>query len=148
MVKFAFLLYKIFVFLTKIWILILDCHGLVCFYNGIIDLNTCKCKCESYASGKECEYLNCSKLSNKCDYGNDKSLCTIYANVPYECPKFCGLCDRYDEINKFYNSIELLSNIQIQTIKNTQSVSSLGNNSKSSVFIQLIIVSFVLLMIK
>jgi hypothetical protein len=126
----------------------LDCHGLVCLYNGIIDLNSCQCKCESYASGKECENLNCSTLSDKCDYGKDQSLCTIYINVPYECPKFCGLCDRYDEIKKYYNSIELLTDIKIQTIKNTQSISSLGNNSISSVFIQLIIVLFVLFLIK
>jgi len=79
----------------------LDCHGLVCLYNGIIDLNSCQCK-----------------------------------------------CDLYDEIKKYYNSIELLTDIKIQTIKITQSILSLGNNSISSVFIQLIIVLFVLFLIK
>jgi len=65
----------------------LDCHGLVCLHNRIIDLDSCQCECESYASGEECKNLNCSTLS---DYGKD----ITYANVPYECPKFCGLCDR------------------------------------------------------
>jgi hypothetical protein len=33
--------------------------------------------------------------------GKEKSVCAIYANVLYECPKFCGLCDRYDEMKKY-----------------------------------------------
>ncbi len=33
--------------------------------------------------------------------GKEKSVCTIYANVPYECPKFCSLCDRYDEMKNY-----------------------------------------------
>ena len=103
----------------------------------------------------QCENLNCSTLSNKCDYGKDRSLCTKYANVPYECPKyanvpyecpkFCDLCDLYEQIKTYYDSLEFLSDIQIKKIKNTKtSLSSLGNNLISSVCIQLIIVCFVL----
>ncbi|CAF1225520.1 unnamed protein product [Rotaria sordida] len=121
-----------------------DCQGLVCLYNGIIDLNSCQCQCESHTSGKQCEILDCSLLSNDCKYGNDKSLCTKYSNVPNECPKFCGLCSRYDEMKKYYNSLEILSNIGIQMIKSTQSILLFRNISFHIVFIQLIIVHFVL----
>jgi hypothetical protein len=136
------------ILLKLILICTLDCDGLVCLYNGTIDLNSCKCRCESYVLGKQRENLNCSTLSDACDYGKDKSLCTIYSNIPYECPKFIGRCDRYDQMKKYYDSIGLLTDIKIQTNKNTQSISSLGNNSISLVFIQLIIVHCVLLLSK
>jgi hypothetical protein len=127
---------------------LLDCQGLVCLYGGSLDVDSCQCQCESHASGKQCENLNCSSLSNQCAYGTDKSLCKIYSNVPDECPKFCGLCDRYDEVKKYYDSNELLTNVGIHTIENTQSIPSLGNISNSLVFIQLIIIPFVFLLIK
>ena len=127
---------------------ILDCQGLVCLYDGIVNLDSCQCQCKSFTSGKQCENLNCSLLSDTCDYGNDKSLCITYSNVPNECPKFCGLCDRFNEIKNYYNSNEFLTNLAIQTIKNTQLVSSIGHLSISLVFAQLIIISFILFLIQ
>ncbi len=123
----------------NLYLWFLDCHGLVCLYKGTLDFDSCQCQCESYTSGKQCENLDCSSLSNQCPYGSDKSLCTIYSNVPDECPKFCGLCDRYNEMIKFYGS----NNLGNQNSNNIQSISSYKN-----VFIQLIIVPFVLLLIK
>ena len=102
----------------------IDCRGLVCLYNGVLDIDSCQCKCEPYASGETCENLDCSSLTDQCDYGTDKSLCTTYANVPSECPKFCGLCDQFDDMKKHYDG----------------SIKSFAHFSKSSVFIQLIIV--------
>ena len=134
--------------MIEISILNLDCRGLVCLYNGILDLNTCQCQCESYTSGSECENLNCSKLSDKCDYGKDKSLCKKYSNIPVECPKFCGLCDQYDEMKKYYDSIDLFTVVKIETVKNTQFAPSIGNAFQSSVFVLLIIVSSILFVIK
>ncbi|CAF4528459.1 unnamed protein product [Rotaria sp. Silwood1] len=120
----------------KTWALaIQDCHGLVCLYNEIIDLDSYKCQCESYATSKQCENLDCTLLSDDCKYGNDKSLCTQYSNISNECPKFCGLCSRYDEMKKYYDSLEILSNIGIQTIESTQSVISFRNMSFHLVFI-------------
>lgn len=104
-------------------IVLQDCRGSVCLYNGVLDLDSCQCKCASYASGSVCENLDCSSLTDQCDYGEDKSLCTTYANVPSECPKFCGLCDRYDEMKKSFSSVKSFAHV-----------------SKSPSFIQLIIV--------
>lgn len=100
-----------------------DCRGSVCLYNGVLNLESCECKCESYASGSVCENLDCSALTDTCPYGDDKSLCTQFANVPSECPKFCGLCDRYDEVKNSFSSVKSFAHI-----------------SKSLAFIQLIIV--------
>ncbi len=136
---YGFIFYRI-TFSTLVVIYILDCHGLVCLYRGTIDLDTCQCQCQSYTSGKQCENLNCLSLPYECVYGNNPSLCTMYSNIPNECPKFCGLCKQYDEMKKYYHSIEVLTNIGIRTIKTPQSV--------SLVFIQLIIVRFILLLIK
>ncbi|CAF1269289.1 unnamed protein product [Adineta steineri] len=105
-----------------------NCHGLICLYGGTIDLNLCQCQCQSYTSGKQCENLDCSSLQDDCQYGTDQSLCAIYSNIPIECPKFCGLCNRYDAMKKYYNSLEISKNNGIETIRNI------------SVFIQIIIV--------
>ena len=45
----------IFSFSFKLKNLFLDCQGKVCLYNGALDLDTCECKCSSYASGLQCE---------------------------------------------------------------------------------------------
>jgi hypothetical protein len=119
---YGFIFYRI-TFLGLVVVYVLDCHGLVCLYRGTIDLDTCQCQCQSYTSGKQCENLNCLSLPDECVYGNNPSLCTIYSNVPNECPKFCGLCKQYDEMKKYYDSIEVLTNIGIRTIKTRQSVS-------------------------
>ncbi|CAF3978943.1 unnamed protein product [Adineta steineri] len=105
-----------------------DCHGLICLYGGTIDLNLCQCQCQSYTSGKQCENLDCSSLQDDCQFGTDQSLCIIYSNIPIECPKFCGLCNRYDAMKKYYNSLEISTSNGIETIRNI------------SVFIQIIIV--------
>ncbi|CAF1363396.1 unnamed protein product [Adineta steineri] len=105
-----------------------NCHGLVCLYGGTIDRNLCQCQCQSYTSGNQCENLDCSSLQDDCQYGTDQSLCTIYSNIPTECPKFCGLCNRYDAMKKYYNSLEISTSNGIETIRNI------------SVFIQIIIV--------
>jgi len=125
-----------------------DCNGLICLYNGMLNLTSCKCQCQSFAYGKQCDDLDCSTLTNHCDYGQDKSLCSIYANVPYECPKFCGLCERYDHLRDYYNSLESLFVIEKVTIGNSRSVSSVGCRSMAVGFILQIIVLIVLFLIK
>jgi hypothetical protein len=51
-------------------------------------------------------------------------------------------------MRKYYDSIDFMTDIKIQTIKDTQYTPSLGNTFQSSVFILLIIVSSILFMIK
>lgn len=81
-----------------------DCKGKVCLYNGTLDLNTCECHCSTYASGSQCEKLDCSNLPT-CYY-QSKSSC-IAVNVPSECPRLCGLCDRYDVLKHVYGEDNL-----------------------------------------
>ncbi|CAF1334454.1 unnamed protein product [Adineta ricciae] len=117
-----------------------NCNGLVCLYGGTIDLNSCECRCTSYASGKQCEKLDCASLPNTCPYGSDRSWCIKYANVPAECPKFCGLCDRYEEMKKYYSTLEIQTDIGIGEVDIALSVRSVTRISISYVFIQIIIV--------
>ncbi|CAF1633701.1 unnamed protein product [Adineta ricciae] len=117
-----------------------DCNGLVSLYGGTIDLNSCECRCTSYARGKLCEKLGCASLPNTCPYGSDKSWCIKYANVPAECPKFCGLCDRYEEMQKYYSILEIQTDIGIGEADIALSVRSDTRISVSFVFIQIIIV--------
>ncbi|UJR14016.1 hypothetical protein I4U23_001015 [Adineta vaga] len=117
-----------------------DCGGLVCLYNGKIDLDSCQCQCQTHADGKQCEKLECTYLSNDCDYGSDKSLCISYANVLNDCPKFCGLCDRYDVIKNYYDTLEIITETGTDSKDASSSVSSFENVHVLVVFIQIIIV--------
>ncbi|CAF0970929.1 unnamed protein product [Rotaria sordida] len=92
-----------------------DCQGKVCLYNGTLDLNTCECKCSTYASGSQCERLNCSILP-PCLYYSSSSC--IAVNVPLECPRLCGLCDRYEVLKNVYGENNLAPNML--TVKSTR----------------------------
>jgi hypothetical protein len=52
-IRYMVILFYVFFFKTKI--LLSDCQGKVCLYNGTLDLNTCECRCSTYASGSQCE---------------------------------------------------------------------------------------------
>ncbi|CAF4228428.1 unnamed protein product [Rotaria socialis] len=84
--------------------LLRDCHGKVCLYNGTLDLNTCECQCSTYASGSQCERLNCSILP-PCPYYSSASCKAV--NVPLECPELCGLCNRYEVLKSVYGENNL-----------------------------------------
>ncbi|CAF4239943.1 unnamed protein product [Rotaria sp. Silwood2] len=85
-----------------------NCQGKVCLYNGTLDLNTCKCQCSAYASGSQCEKLNCSILPS-CPYHSSVSCLAV--DVPLECPRLCGLCDRYEVLKHVYGEENLIPNI-------------------------------------
>ncbi|CAF3794955.1 unnamed protein product [Rotaria sp. Silwood1] len=85
-----------------------DCQGKICLYNGTLDLNTCECRCSTYANGLQCERLNCSTLP-PCPYYSSESC--IAVNVPLECPRLCGLCDRYEVLKSVYGENNLAPNI-------------------------------------
>ncbi|CAF0942957.1 unnamed protein product [Adineta ricciae] len=101
-----------------------DCHGKVCLYNGTLDLKTCQCQCSTYATGSQCEHLNCSILP-PCYYQSPESC--IAVNVPLECPRLCGLCDRYEVLKQVYGKANLAPNtpaikmLQTTTITTTTS---------------------------
>lgn len=87
-----------------------DCHGRICLYNGELDLKTCECTCPSHTTGKSCENLDCSSLPNDCPISSTHGdVCKLYINVPLECPKYCGLCDRYDAVLAHYGSTSPVS---------------------------------------
>ncbi|CAF1052712.1 unnamed protein product [Rotaria sordida] len=94
-----------------------DCQGKVCLYNGTLDLNTCKCQCSTYASGLQCEKLNCSMLPS-CPYHS--SVSCIAVDVPLECPRLCGLCDRYEILKNIYGEENLTSTIIFTTNAKSQ----------------------------
>ncbi|CAF1221360.1 unnamed protein product [Rotaria sordida] len=94
-----------------------DCQGKVCLYNGTLDLNTCKCQCSTYASGLQCEKLNCSMLPS-CPYHS--SVSCIAVDVPLECPRLCGLCDRYEILKNIYGEENLTSTIIFTTNEKSQ----------------------------
>ncbi|CAF1503793.1 unnamed protein product [Adineta steineri] len=93
-----------------------DCHGKVCLYNGTLNLNTCECQCSSYASGSYCEKLNCSKLP-QCPYHS--SISCVAVDVPLECPRLCGLCDRYEILKHVYGEDNLIPNVLMSTTTTT-----------------------------
>ncbi|CAF1124963.1 unnamed protein product [Adineta steineri] len=93
-----------------------DCHGKVCLYNGTLNLNTCECQCSSYASGSYCEKLNCSKLP-QCPYHS--SISCVAVDVPLECPRLCGLCDRYEILKYVYGEDNLIPNVLMSTTTTT-----------------------------
>ncbi|RNA29549.1 cysteine-rich venom Mr30-like [Brachionus plicatilis] len=69
-----------------------NCNKL-CQNFGVLDLLTCKCNCPGYASGDECENLNCNKTDQ--EYGCqalDKLDWCVFSNIKPACPHMCGLC--------------------------------------------------------
>lgn len=125
-----------FTFLNNSFFL-LDCQGKVCLYNGTLDLNTCECRCSTYASGSQCErrklfsyliklyYLfifillvDCSKAPS-CPFYSPAQCVAV--NVPLECPRLCGLCDRYEVLKRVYGENNLAPNSPIikQTVTTT-----------------------------
>ncbi|CAF3537126.1 unnamed protein product [Adineta steineri] len=102
-----------------------DCHGKVCLYNGTLDLNTCQCQCSTYASGSQCERLNCSKLP-PCPYSSSGAC--VLVNVPLECPHLCGLCDRYEILKKVYGENNLAPNTPL--IKRTTKTTTISSTTK------------------
>ncbi|CAF3774856.1 unnamed protein product [Rotaria sp. Silwood1] len=54
------------------------------------------------------EIINCSILP-PCLYYSSESC--IAVNVPLECPRLCGLCDRYEVLKSVYGENNLAPNI-------------------------------------
>ncbi|KAL3842073.1 hypothetical protein ACJMK2_020138 [Sinanodonta woodiana] len=72
-----------------------DCGSMVCLNGGDIDLDTCTCSCNKglqFYSQPLCS-LNCKEIKEppQCSYFG-KSGCSIYVNVPQECPSMCNWC--------------------------------------------------------
>lgn len=74
-----------------------DCNGKVCMNGGTLDLNTCTCTCRRnfHILEHDCT-LNCSDAFTDpwtCGTGSwIVSKCTLFSNLPYDCPKMCSLC--------------------------------------------------------
>lgn len=56
-------------------------------------MSSCSCKCPAYASGNECEILNCDKTDVEygCQALNQPDWCK-FSNIKPLCPHMCGLC--------------------------------------------------------
>ncbi|KAL3861104.1 hypothetical protein ACJMK2_007176 [Sinanodonta woodiana] len=70
-----------------------DCGNNVCYNKGTLDPGTCTCKCRKPYAGSTCELLDCP-VEDQWMCGQDwtAEYCSIYYNVPEECPHMCGLC--------------------------------------------------------
>ncbi|ESO84184.1 hypothetical protein LOTGIDRAFT_203268 [Lottia gigantea] len=68
-----------------------DCGGKICQNDGTMQYDTCTCKCSALYTGADCTQVNCKADEASCPlYQTD--WCTVYANIPEECPHKCGLC--------------------------------------------------------
>ena len=67
-----------------------------CGKYGSFDTTTCKCKCDSYASGKQCQNLKCPKKDKYfCVKHVKPSMCGwgVKGKTGREhCPYMCGIC--------------------------------------------------------
>ncbi len=61
--------------------------------------------------------VNCSILPS-CPYYS--SISCIAVDVPLECPRLCGLCDRYEILKKIYGEENLAPNISTITSITTE----------------------------
>ncbi|CAF1102733.1 unnamed protein product [Rotaria sp. Silwood1] len=115
-----------------------DCQGKICLYNGTLDLSTCKCQCSAYASGSQCEKLNCSILP-PCPYHS--SVSCIAVDVPLECPRLCGLCDRYETLKYVYGEENLTSNIRTTILTTNEKSTRFNSTSITNTTISMIVLS-------
>lgn len=73
-----------------------DCSSYDCYNYGTMDVNTCSCSCRNnldFYVGSSCA-LNCTEITSSC--GFTQAQCSIYSNVPFDCPKLCGFCPAGD----------------------------------------------------
>ncbi|KAL4224527.1 Cysteine-rich secretory protein 2 [Mactra antiquata] len=74
-----------------------DCGGKVCLNDGVLDLNTCQCKCNTnvkHYDVQQCD-LYCDKDGDHPLCGNlpfDKGSCPTNSAATMNCPWLCGLC--------------------------------------------------------
>ncbi|XP_061185018.1 cysteine-rich venom protein Mr30-like [Saccostrea echinata] len=75
-----------------------DCGGIICENDGVLDLNTCTCRCSlnrPYYVGNNCA-MNCSLLIPDISWCTDSlttASCAQFSNVPYYCPNLCSICN-------------------------------------------------------
>ncbi|KAL4221659.1 Cysteine-rich secretory protein 3 [Mactra antiquata] len=69
------------------------CNGKRCSNGGTLDTNTCSCSCRKPFTGDACEFAQCPINGDPgyCVHW-PKDYCTIYYNVPEECPYKCDIC--------------------------------------------------------
>ncbi|CAF1444706.1 unnamed protein product, partial [Adineta steineri] len=75
--------------------------------------------------GSQCERLNCSKLP-PCPYSSSEACGLV--NVPPECPRLCGLCDRYEILKQVYGENNLAPNTPL--IKRTTKTTTISSTTK------------------
>ncbi|GFO33509.1 cysteine-rich venom protein [Plakobranchus ocellatus] len=68
------------------------CEGKICANGGTLDTENCSCTCRGPFQGETCNKLVCPKKDPWGCRFFSKNECQIYANVPYDCPYFCGIC--------------------------------------------------------
>ncbi|XP_064624955.1 cysteine-rich venom protein pseudechetoxin-like [Lineus longissimus] len=72
-----------------------DCGGEnICLNNGgAVDTKTCTCNCKEGQVGSRCA-IDCGAFKDAwyCSSSYGVKLCTTATNVPFECPKMCGVC--------------------------------------------------------
>ncbi|XP_046573999.1 cysteine-rich venom protein Mr30-like [Haliotis rubra] len=69
-----------------------DCGDKLCLNGGSLDSSTCSCTCTGIWTGDTCTEKKCGTSQSWCKFVTKKSWCTIYSNIPVDCPKFCGIC--------------------------------------------------------
>lgn len=73
-----------------------DCGGKVCVQDGVLDINTCTCRCRyDLWGGENCSTLNCPPADKEQNCGPGRlygpHVCQL-SYGPYDCPYMCGVC--------------------------------------------------------